>query len=140
MPRQTWSTVTAPATPAVGDTLAAGPTWRHVSSKDGFPKLDNGNVATLHELFDRSRTKFADSPCLGWRPIVSVKGLEDVWGPGVRRGGACGKQERELFGQARWWGSPFHRSPAFVSLLRAPRAPRTRAAHRTGHSEPARSL
>jgi len=69
MPRREWTTVTAPASPAAGGALAAGPTYRHVSSKDGFPALDG--VATLHELFDRSRSKFADSPCLGWRPIVS---------------------------------------------------------------------
>ena len=76
MPRQQWSVVTSPAT------AGAGPTYRHVSAKDGFPTLDG--VSTLHELFDRARTKFADSPCLGWRPIVRKRvGGRD--GGGVRR-------------------------------------------------------
>ena len=94
MPRQQWTVVTAPATPAgEGGAPAAGPTYRHVSAKDGFPTLDG--VATLHELFDRARTKFADSPCLGWRPMVGV-------GEGERGFAPRGEAKRDT----RAWPAP----------------------------------
>jgi long-chain acyl-CoA synthetase len=76
-----WTVQTAPAAPASGDQPAVGPTYRHVSSAEGFPTLDG--VSTLHELFDRARTKYADLPCLGWRPIVSER-------VGERKGGKKG--------------------------------------------------
>lgn len=53
-----------PSRPAQGDVPSAGPSYRHISAKDGFPKLE---VSTLHELFDRSVKTYAGNNCLGKR-------------------------------------------------------------------------
>lgn len=57
----------APAQPATRTRPARGPEWRSTAAKDGFPKLNGGEVTTLAELFDRSVKLFGDRPCLGWR-------------------------------------------------------------------------
>lgn len=58
----------APPREATASKPGTGPTYRNVSAKDGFSKLEG--VETLFELFSRSVEKFPDNPCLGFRPKV----------------------------------------------------------------------
>lgn len=59
---------TAPPREATASKPGTGPTYRNVSAKDGFSKLEG--VSTLYELFSRSVEKFPSNPCLGYRPKV----------------------------------------------------------------------
>lgn len=64
MPSYKFLTEVEPARPAAEGKPSASPVYRHISAKDGFPKLGG---ATLHELFDQSAKKHADLDCLGSR-------------------------------------------------------------------------
>lgn len=58
-------TAVSDARQAQGDTPSASPVFRNSAFKDADPKLE---VSTLYELFDRSANKYAEHPCLGYRP------------------------------------------------------------------------
>ncbi|KAL4529425.1 hypothetical protein Ndes2526A_g04213 [Nannochloris sp. 'desiccata'] len=51
-----------------GDKLGVSATYRNIAAADELPTTING-ASTMYEVFEASATKFADRPCLGWRPV-----------------------------------------------------------------------
>ncbi|XP_078428224.1 long chain acyl-CoA synthetase 4-like [Wolffia australiana] len=64
--------------PASGDRPSAGPTYRSIFAKDGFPEPEAG-VDTCWDLFRTSVERNPDNPMLGRRPTVDGKGGQYQW-------------------------------------------------------------
>ena len=57
---------------------AKGPTYRSTLAKDGF--ASTGGITSLYDSFQKSvKGKFADNPCLGWRPLADGKAGDFKW-------------------------------------------------------------
>ena len=64
--KQTWVVEVGPARPATAGLPSAGPVYRNIAAKDGFPTIE---PTTLFELFENSVKKHADKECLGRREV-----------------------------------------------------------------------
>jgi long-chain acyl-CoA synthetase len=69
--------ITAPGRAKQGDEEAVGPTYRAVSSKDGFPTLRG--VKTLYESLEQTVKNHGEKPALGWRPMTDGKAGPYEW-------------------------------------------------------------
>lgn len=60
--------IVQPGLPGEGDKPGVSATYRNIAAVDELPTTLNG-ASTLYEVFEESVSKFADCPCLGWRPV-----------------------------------------------------------------------
>ena len=61
-----WVVQVGPARPGSASQPSAGPVYRNVAAKDGFPTIE---PTTLYHLFDSSVKAYGDRECLGRREV-----------------------------------------------------------------------